>query len=429
MISKLNDIVINKTKTFRQDELVKAGGIFLAGSLSASILNYLYHVFMGRMLGPAEYGILGSLFAVIYLTTFAGNTFSRVVSKYSAEFKGKKQNAELKYLIKRGLFKVSIYGFILLMIYFLFIPSIAEFMNLENYSGLIIVGTIGYLSVLTSVVTGALNGLQKFVWQNSLGFVSAVLKFGLAVFLVYLGFGVNGALIGAGIGIITILIVGFFPLKDDLKSKIAEKINTKEIYFYAVPVLIAAILPLIMITFDQILVKHFFSSYDAGHYAAAGNIAKIIWFGSGFLISAMFPKIVSMKAQGKDASRILIKGLIYTSFFVLIGAGILFATPRLIVSIMYGAEYLDIVSFVGLFGLALGLFAINEILIMYNLAVEKYNFLWIVLAGVLLEFAGIISFHSSLSDIIKIILLSQAFIMIGMMIYNRKELFNGNGDK
>ena len=418
----------NTISKLKQDELVRAGGIFLIGSLSVAVLNYFYHVFMGRMLGPAEYGVLGSLFAIIYLTTFAGNTFSRVTSKFSAEFKGKKQDIALKYLIKKGLLKVSFYGLISFVIYLSLVPFIAKFMNLDNYTGLIIVGVIGYLSLLLSIITGALNGLQKFVWQNSLSFVSAALKLGFALLLVYLGFGVNGALIALVMGIIVSLVAGFLPLRNELKTKITEKINTKEIYLYAIPVLIASVLPLVAITFDQILVKHFFSSTDAGHYAAAGNIAKIIWFGSGFLVSALFPKIVSYKAQGKDVSKLLIKGLVYTSFFALIGSGILFATPRLIVLVMYGSEYKDIVSLVGLFGLALGLFSINQVLITYNLAVEKYKFLWIVFIGVVFEFIGIGLFHSLLSDVIKIILLSQAFIMASMLIYNRKELFNGNGN-
>src|SRR3989338_288780 len=146
VLKKMGDTISN----LKQDELVRAGGIFFIGSLSVAVLNYFYHVFMGRMLGPAEYGVLGSLFAIIYLTTFAGNTFSRVTSKFSAEFKGKKQDIALKYLIKKGLLKVSFYGLISFVIYLSLVPFIAKFMNLDNYTGLIIVGVIGYLSLLLS---------------------------------------------------------------------------------------------------------------------------------------------------------------------------------------------------------------------------------------------------------------------------------------
>jgi O-antigen/teichoic acid export membrane protein len=416
-------VVRDGINRIKNDELIGSGLIFLVGSLSVAVLNYFYQIVMGRMLGPYEYGVLGSLFAMIYLTTFAGNTFSRVMSKYSAEYRGRERNGALKYIIKRGIFKVSFYGFLVFVVYLFFIPTLARFMNLDSYIGLFLVGFIGYVSVVSSVVVGSLNGLEKFVWQNSLSFVSAFLKISLAVLLVYIGFGVSGALISIVIGSLVVLFFGIMPLKRELRFDKIEKVNTKNIYLYAIPVLIASVLPLIAITIDQILVKHLFSSVSAGHYAAAGNIAKIIWFGSGFLVSAIFPKIVSYRAKGRDSSGLLIKGLVYTSFFALIGSGVLMATPRLIVLVMYGAEYLDIVSFVGLFGLALGLFSINQLLIGYNLAIERYSFLWIVFLGVVFQMVGILVFHSVLSDIVKITLLSQTFILIGMLIYNKGELF------
>ena len=414
-------------KRIRQDELIKSGGIFLVGSLLVAILNYLYHIFMGRMLGPEEYGVLGSLFAIVYLVTFAGATFNKVISKFTAQLRGKGREAELKYLIINALHKISIFSSILFIIYLLFIPLIGKFMHLTNYTGLVIVGLIAFLSIISSIIIGALNGMQKFVWQNSLSLITTSLKLGVAILLVYLGFKSSGALVGIVIGILATLIIGFWPLKNELTSKYTTKIRTSRVYFYAIPVLIASVLPIIAITLDQVLVKHFFTSIEAGLYAAAGNIAKIIWFGSGFLVSAIFPKIVSRKAQGRDTSKLLIKSLIYTAFFVLVGVGILSATPRLIVLGMYGADYLNIVPIVGLFGLALGVFSINQILITYNLAMEKYGFLWIILSGLILQIIGIVLFHSVLSDIIKILLLSQILIMSGMLIHNRKEFsINGN---
>ena len=414
-------------KRIRQDELIKSGGIFLVGSLLVAILNYLYHIFMGRMLGPEEYGVLGSLFAIVYLVTFAGATFNKVISKFTAQLRGKGREAELKYLIINALHKISIFSSILFIIYLLFIPLIGKFMHLTNYTGLVIVGLIAFLSIISSIIIGALNGMQKFVWQNSLSLITTSLKLGVAILLVYLGFKSSGALVGIVIGILATLIIGFWPLKNELTSKYTTKIRTSRVYFYAIPVLIASVLPIIAITLDQVLVKHFFTSIEAGLYAAAGNIAKIIWFGSGFLVSAIFPKIVSRKAQGRDTSKLLIKSLIYTAFFVLVGVGILSATPRLIVLGMYGADYLNIVPIVGLFGLALGVFSINQILITYNLAMEKYGFLWIILSGLILQIIGIVLFHSVLSDIIKILLLSQILILCGMLIHNKKEFsINGN---
>jgi O-antigen/teichoic acid export membrane protein len=414
------------TNKIKNDELVKSGSIFLIGSLLVAVLNYLYHLFMGRMLGPEEYGVLGSLFAIVYLVTFAGATFNKVISKFTAELRSMRKEAALKYLIINGLLKITIFSSIIFIVYLLFIPLIAKFMHLTDYIGLVIVGLIAFLSILMSILIGALNGMEKFVWQNGLSLITTAIKFSLALLLVHLGFGPNGALIAIGIGILVVIGISFWPLKNELTTKVSKKIQTRNVYLYAIPVLLASVLPIVAITFDQVLVKHFFTSIDAGFYAAAGNIAKIIWFGSGFLVSAIFPKIVSRKAKGKDTSRLLIKSLIYTSFLAFIGVGILSATPRLIVLLMYGKEYLEIVPIVGLFGVALGVFSINQILIAYNLAMQKYGFLWYILIGLILQIVGMILFHSVLSDIIKILLLSQILIMGSMLIHNKKE-FSKNG--
>ena len=113
-----------------KNDLLKSGMIFLIGSLTRNVFNYLYHLFTGRLLGPEQYGVLGSLFAIIYVVTFTSGTFNKVISKFSAEFKGKKQHDFIKYLVKRALTKLLMYGAIILMVYFLVSPLIARFLKI-----------------------------------------------------------------------------------------------------------------------------------------------------------------------------------------------------------------------------------------------------------------------------------------------------------
>jgi len=176
------------------------------------------------------------------------------------------------------------------------------------------------------------------------------------------------------------------------------------------------------ITFDQILVKHFFSSAEAGFYAAAGMIAKIIWFGSGFFVYASFPKIASLTARGKDASRILVKSIAYTSILAAIGISFYFIMPAFIVNVFYGNKYLAIAPLIGVFGIAMGLFSLIQILAVYNLAVERFKFIWIILTGFIAEAAGIFLFHNTLVEVINILLGVNILVLIGMLIFNKKQL-------
>lgn len=412
-----------KDKINDKESLVSSGIIFMFGSMAVAFFNYLYHLFMGRMLGPAEYGILGSLFALIYIATFSTTAFNLSVSKFSAEFHGSNKLGSFKLLIRKSLMYVTLFGAILLGIYFALIPVIAEFMNLEEYTGLIIVGLIAFISIISAVLIGALNGMQKFVWQNSSNFAATFLKFIIAVGLVYLGFGVGGALIAILIGLVISILISVYPFLKSFKNVKVEAFDSKKVPRYFVFVFLASILPILIITIDQILVKHYLSS-QAGYYVAAGTIAKIIWFATGFLVGPLFPKVVSMHSQGKDSSKLLFKALVYTSFLVGVGCLAYFIMPTFIVSLLYGQAYLEIVPLIGIFAVAMGLFSLIQIMVVYNLAIERKSFLWILILGLLMEISGIFVFHNSLLDIIKIIFATNCFVLISLLFYNRREIFN-----
>jgi len=413
---------IKKEKDDSDDQLLRAGSIFLVGTVIAAGFNYLYQVSMGRMLGPGDYGILGSLFAIIYMVTFSTKTFGLVLSKFSAEFHGKKEFGNLKSLIKKSFRKIAFLGAIALIPYFAASPFIAKFMNLDSVSGVIIVGFIAYFSVLFTILTGALNGLQKFVWQNISNVVSPFIKFFLAIFFVYLGMGVNGALIAVILGFILGIFIAEFPLSKLLKNIEAKHFDPKRIYVFLIPAFLSILFPIFLITLDQILVKHFFSSADAGLYAASGNIGKIIWFCSGFFIHAMFPKIIALKSKNKETKKLLGTTLLYTSFLAIGGSFICFLAPRFVVSIIYGYQYLTASPLIGVFGLALGLFSISQVLIYYNLAAERYGFLFFLFLGLVIEIIGIVLFHKTLFHILTSLLIANIFNLISLLIYTKLEL-------
>lgn len=408
-----------------EDEILKSGILFLIGAVAGSLFNYLYHLSMGRMLGPFDYGILGSLFAIIYLSIFATTAFNLTMSKFSAELHGKNKKHLINVLIRKSIISIAIVGFILLILFILISPFIERFLNLNSISGLIIVGFIAYFSILSSILTGALNGLQKFVWQNSSGFLSSFIKFAVAFILVSIGLGVNGALTGVLLGTIAGIIICIIPLRNFFKQNNKDKIKMKKIYIYMFFVTIAYISTILMISFDQILVKHFFSSTDAGFYTAAGIIAKTIWFGAGFLTAPLFPKIVYLFAKNKDTSKLLRKTLTYTLIISSIGSIAFFIIPEFIVSLLYGSSYSPIINLIGFFGVGMSMFSLSQILINYNLAREDFKFIWIAVISFLLEVVGIYYFHTTLKSVIFVFLSVNVIMLIALIIYNRKDILGG----
>jgi O-antigen/teichoic acid export membrane protein len=97
--------------------------------------------------------------------------------------------------------------------------------------------------------------------------------------------------------------------------------------------------------------------------------------------------------------------------------------PNLVVTILYGEAYLSIVPLLGLFSLSLAIFSLIQVFATYNLAVERYKFLIILFIGFAIEALGIYFFHNNLGEIVKTVFISNVFILISLLIYNRKEVF------
>jgi membrane protein implicated in regulation of membrane protease activity len=65
------------------------------------------------------------------------------------------------------------------------------------------------------------------------------------------------------------------------------------------------------------------------------------------------------------------------------------------VKLFYGSAY-NISSLIGFYGLAFGFFALNQLLIMYNLALKQYRFIYYVVGAVVAEVVLVYFLHASL---------------------------------
>lgn len=81
--------------------ILKSFGIVFFGSFAASVLQYIFHIVTGRMLGPLVYG---ELVALIALITIFGIPFSAVglsINKEVARLKTLGKKKEISYLMNK----------------------------------------------------------------------------------------------------------------------------------------------------------------------------------------------------------------------------------------------------------------------------------------------------------------------------------------
>mgnify|MGYP003565942060 CR=1 FL=1 len=63
----MNEFAKRSLEFLNHDNLLKHSSIMFIATLIGSACNYLFQLYMGRALGPADYGVFGSLFAIFYI--------------------------------------------------------------------------------------------------------------------------------------------------------------------------------------------------------------------------------------------------------------------------------------------------------------------------------------------------------------------------
>ena len=82
----------------------------IGGSMFVNATNYVYHVLMGRILGPVDYGVLASVFALLYIVSIVPMSTSVAIAKFVSSAKDKKEEAEIFNGIKHFIYRVSLVG-------------------------------------------------------------------------------------------------------------------------------------------------------------------------------------------------------------------------------------------------------------------------------------------------------------------------------
>ena len=267
----------------------------------------------------------------------------------------------------------------------------------------LVLSPIIFLATLIPIGRGALQGLQEFKILGYNIITEAFLKLIFGVFLVFLGLAVNGAILAIILSFIFPLILLYYKLKKYLENKEQTSLNIKEIYSNSYAVLFTLLTLTLFYTIDLFLVKHYFSGIEAGLYATASLLGKIIYFASLAIVLVMFPKTTELFTVNKPSSTILIKSLVFILLIAIPVLLVYFLLPEYAILILGGREYLPISNLLGFFGLAMTFFTLSYTLAFYNLSINKSSFVYGLVILNIIETLAIYLFHSTIKEVVIIL--------------------------
>ncbi len=395
----------------KNDNLLFHSSIMIFGSAFAKMLNYLLQIILGRHLGPKSYGVYGSVIAFVTILLAINDVLSKVIVKYVSKLNALRERARLSYLL-RYLLRLSFsFGILLGIAILVLCKPIASYLRIQPLL-LVPVAAIPLFSFLGTFVNGVFVGLERFVssvvYQNT----AALVRFCLALLFIFLGYNVLAQI--AAIPLATMIAAGMFMLfiLSYIKPK-PKRFTMKQMVSFAIPVALLSLATNLMLSIDVLMVKHYFESHLAGYYNALVIFGKIVLFAAMPIGGIVFPKASKFHAKKQQTMELLRSGMVYTGLIVAAIVLVYFVAPTFIVNLVYGSAY-KIAGILGFMGVAYGLITLNWIMASYNLAVERYSFIPFIYIGLIAEVFAIAFFHSTLLDVVKVVIIIQTFIFVAL---------------
>ncbi len=395
--------------------LFSGSAIMVLGSNSTNFLNYIYHLVIGRMLGPSFYGELASLISLIGLLGIIPASLSLVIIKYVSGAKNETEAAILIHWLKAKVFKISLIFFIFIIV---ISPALASFLHINRLSYLFLIALASLFTIQTLLNRSILQGLLNFKEMILSVFVENGAKLLISVILVYLGFRVGGAMLAfvmaAALGFL--ITNHYLNVKSEKTSNIS--LNLKPMFLFTIPVMVQSLAVTSLYSSDLILVKHFFSSHDAGLYAALSTLGKIIFFGAGPIGSVMFPIISSRHATGLKVNKIFLYSFFATAVISLSILIVYLLFPGMAINLLYGSAYLESVDLLVWFGIFMSLFTLSALLMNFHLSQNRTKVVLLPLVAAIAQIVVIWFYHQTLFDVVLVSIAVTALLLGSLLIYS-----------
>lgn len=415
MKEKFQQLVVRLVK----NQLVKGSATLFLGNLAGNFGNYLYHLVMGRMLGPSDYGALESVISLVYIFGIPLMALNLAVIKIVSRLRGQKQEAKIAsfyHHLNRQIFWVGLISGLFLSF---FSPLIKNFLHLDSLWPILMTVFYSFIWIFVGINSSVLNALLKFPQVSLINIIAAFSKLIMAIILVWLGFSVLGATGAFFLGSLLSFLFSRHALARLIQNqkKSAPLLKIKDIARQTFPFFILTLSFTSLYTVDVILARHFLSADQAGFYAALSVLGKIIFFATQPVILVMFPLVTARHAAGEDYQKLFFLGL-FLVFLISLGVtGVYLLFPELMVKIPFGSQYLSAAKHLVIFGLFLSFHSLGFLVANFFLSLSQNQAAVLPVFAAALQALLVTLFHQSLTQIAWISTGVCGLLFASLMVY------------
>lgn len=402
-------------------DIVKYATVLLVLSLFASVLQWVFHVFVSRGLGPSGYGAYTAVLSIFIIFVYPLSALQMAVADRTSRYSAMGKEKSIGGLLRR---MMAVVVFSLLAVFLGVLvggPFLVEKWKLHA-NEVWVLGFLVVAAVLMTVVRGLLQGLQRFVALGLNVFVDSFVRCLCGLVLVYLMH--RGVAAALGSSIISAAVAGasgiwllrrYVFLRGTMGGK-----DLKKMLFAFMPMLLAMLFYGIMTNADMQVVRTNFSAEESGYFGAAHKVGEIFIYIPMAIIGVMFPKVAARSEQRKGAVHLLFLSLGYATIICVAGGVFCAIFPGFVTRMIFGAEFLPAKWMVRLFPLVFTPFSLANMVMNYLIARGRFSFCYLVGVLVVLYLVALWFFHSTLGQIMALEFIFGVVLLVSLLVFGRR---------
>lgn len=410
-----------------RDHLLTHSLMLFTGGQVANVCNMVFQVVMAGMLKPEQYGVMSAMLSLLAMVGAPFGALSGTVTHFTSHAMLKGDCRRIKGIMGALCRDLMWPIMILLVVTVIWHQRLALALKLDSSWPLYMAAGTLVLMLLSSIPGGVLVGMQAFEWSALSSVSWSLTRLVSGIVLVMMGFSAMGALTAHLAGF---LAVGLFGLLISLSllGKAGKDIPVSGdghaglrrpdgVYSYMSGYAAAFAAYGVLANADVLMVKYYFSPEQAGVFAKAAMVARIVVFLPGPIAAAMFPKVTSGGESSQANRRILNKAVVISSVIAGGVSLICVVMPGLMLRLLGGGIQPGQEAILRGMALALAPLTVVMLLLNYELAQRRFGImipLFICAVGYL---GGVGFWHETLLQVVMVLGVVSVAALVGCWAY------------
>ena len=322
------------------------------GIVLSTVISALGVIVLARVLQPDNYGLYTiALAAPNLIGTFRDWGMDSAMIRYTAQYSAEERHERVRNILLAGLVFEIIMGTALSFVSFLLSGFVANDIFKRPITALIQISSFTILaSAFLNAASATFTGREEMRPNSVTIVVGALFRSILAPVLVYVGFGVSGAVVGYTSGLMGGALVGvllmtlvYTSLKDKNLQAEGTKVwqTMKFMLQYGLPLSFSTIFTNFLLTFYNFIIAIYASNAVIGNYAVANNFTVILTFFATPITTMLFPAFSKLHGEkDRETLKIVFKSSVkYSALLVIPPTVAVMALAAPFVSAVFGARY------------------------------------------------------------------------------------------